>query len=148
MKLFLSLTLLFCSGLLQAQTNPYLADLTALKATLQNTASYKAQIKGDNAAHYEALYHRLAADSLHPANSYSYFYNLSQLLFPLRDNHLGFYQLANYAHFTNKETVERFIQTQEFLDYPKLEINIDSLKAVLTQKPADSKDGVYHYDKF
>jgi len=138
----------FLSLISNAQTSTYLTDLKALKSILQETPSYKAQIKGDRQSYYAALYERLASDTTSNFNSYKYFYNLSQLLFPLRDNHMGFKQLPNYDHFKTKESIDSFVRTKEFLDYPSCKINIDSLKVELTKKPADSIEGIYHYDKF
>jgi len=139
---------LFLNLILNAQTNTYLSDLAALKSIVEKTASFKAQMKGDKLSYYNDLYNRLASDTTNNPNSYKYFYNLSQLLFPLRDNHLGFYQLPNSNHFKTKESIDSFVTTKEFLYYPRCNINIDSLKAELTTKPAESIEGIYHYDKF
>ncbi|MFM7357569.1 MAG: S41 family peptidase [Sediminibacterium sp.] len=139
---------LFLTLILNAQTNTYLADLAALKSIVQKTASFKAQIKGDKLSYYNDLYKRLDSDTISNPNSYRYFYNLSQLLFPLRDNHLAFYQLPNYSNFKTKESIDNFIATKEFLDYPMYNINFDSLKTALDKKPAESVEGIYHYDKF
>lgn len=131
-----------------AQKNPYLGDLNALKSVLQKTPSYKVQIKGDKLKSYNKLYNSLATDTGNKPNSYQYFYNLAQLVFPLRDNHLAFYQLPDVNNFKDRETIDRFVKTAEFLAYPRLEINLDSLKAVLLKKHAESIEGVYYYDKF
>ena len=148
MRIALSFVFFFITTVSNAQTNTYLADLAALKAILQKTPSFKAQIKENKLSYYNALYNRLASDTLNNPNSYDYFYNLSQLLFPLRDNHLGFYQLPNYNNFKTKESIDSFVVTKEFLDYPTCKINIDSLKIELTKKSTDSIEGIYHYDKF
>jgi hypothetical protein len=131
-----------------AQTNTYPADLARLKFILQKTPSYKAQIKGDKLSYFKALYDRLASDTTSYLDSYKYFYNLAQLLFPLRDNHLGFYQLPDYKNFRTKQSIDSFIATKEFLNYPACNINIDSLKIELAKKSSDSLEGVYHYDTF
>ncbi|MCA2856787.1 MAG: hypothetical protein IM591_10935 [Chitinophagaceae bacterium] len=130
------------------QINTYLEDLAALKFVLQKTPSYKSQIKGDKQALFNSLYERLASDTTSNPHSFKYFYNLSQLIFPLKDNHLGFYQIAAYDNFKNKERIDSFIGTKEFLDYPTFHINIDSLKYVLAKRPADSVEGIYNYGKF
>ena len=126
----------------------YRSDLAALQSALQKTPSYKTQIKGEKVAAYSSLYERLAADSVANPNSFQYFYNLAQLLFPLRDNHLAFYQLPNYTSFRNKTSIDSFVATKEFSDYPHLSIDIDSLKEELNMKPLDSVEGIYHYDRF
>ncbi|WP_234734263.1 S41 family peptidase [Tellurirhabdus bombi] len=148
MNLRLALIFVFFTGISQAQTSSYLADLKALKTVLQKTPSYKDQIKGDKLMAYDNLYEQLRADSLNPPTSYHYFYNLSQLLFPLRDNHLAIYQVPDYKIFKTKEGIEKFVASQEFAEYPVWHTNLDSLKAVLAQKPAESVEGIYYYDKF
>jgi Peptidase family S41 len=148
MRMLSASVFIFLTLALHAQTNTYLADLTALKSIVGKTSSFKAQIKGDKLSNYNDLYKRLASDTTNIPNTYQYFYNLAQMLFPLRDNHLGFYQLPNYDYFKTKESIDSFVKTKEFIDYPSSNINIDSLKATLTTKPADSIEGIYHYGKF
>lgn len=148
MRIVLALSFFLLTVISNAQTNKYLTDLAALKSILQKTPSYKDQIKSDKLVFYNALYNRLASDTIDNPTSYNYFYNLAQLIFPLRDNHLGFYQLPNNNNFKTKESIDSFLTTKEFLNYPTCKINIDSLKAELTQRPIDSIEGIYHYDKF
>lgn len=148
MRIVLTLSFFLLTVVSDAQTNQYLTDLAALKSILQKTPSYKAQIKGEKLVFYNALYNRLVADTIANSNSYNYFYNLAQLIFPLRDNHLGFYELPNYNNFKTKESIDSFLTAKEFLSYPTCKVNIDSLKAELSHKPTDSIEGIYHYDKF
>lgn len=148
MRVSLFSVFIFFTLVSNAQTNTYLADLKALKSILEKTPSFKAQIRGTKLSYYNDLQKRLASDTTNNPNSYKYFYNLAQLLFPLRDNHLGFYQLPNYNNFKTKESIDSFVATKEFLDYPICKINIDSLKTRLATKPPESVEGIYHYDKF
>lgn len=148
MRIILASAFLLTTIVLKAQVNTYIKDLAALKIILQKTPSYKDQIKGDALLSYDSLYQRLASDTTNEPNSYHYFYNLAQLIFPLKDNHLGFYQLPNIENFKTQASIDSFIATKAFLDYPTLKINVDSLKKALIRKPADSVEGIYHYDKF
>ena len=148
MRLFLTLTVFLYAVTLNAQSNTsYQQDLASLRAILQSTPSYKAQIKGNKLDSYNALYNRLASDTVSNVDDYRHFYNLAQLFFPLRDNHLSFYQIPNY-NFRNQEDIEKFIRTKEFANYPRLNVNIDSLKTALVLKSGDSIEGIYHYEKF
>jgi hypothetical protein len=131
-----------------AQTNLYQQDLEALKSSLEKTYSFREQIKGEKATAYHALYTQLLRDSGHAVNSFSYFYNLGQLLFPLKDNHLGFYQVVNYKMFSDKSSLDSFVASPGLCDHPKVQLDIDSLKAILNSKPADSIEGIYHYDSY
>ena len=148
MKPLFALTIVFLTLGLQAQTNPYLTDLSALKTILQKTPSYKSQIKGKQLALYNDLYDRLLTDISSKVNNYNYFYNLAQLIFPLKDNHLAFYQIPDVENFKDQERIEQFITTKEFLDYPQYAGNLDSLKSALAAKPAESIEGIFHYGQF
>ena len=128
----LFLTLVFAKS--QAQTNnAYKNDLIELHNVLQKTYSYKDQIKGESLVSYKLLFETLLSDTVKNVSDYNYFYNLAQLFFPIRDNHLGFNQIAN-------STTEK--------DFPTFNGNVDSLKFILSSKPLDSLEGIYHYDKY
>ena len=131
LQLFL-LTVIFVTS--QAQTNrTYKSDLIELQNILKKTPSYSDQIKGQSLISYNSLFDKLLSDTVKNASDYKYFYNLAQLFFPIRDNHLNFYQIANFPSAT---------------DFPTFKGNLDSLKSVLTTKPLDSLEGIYHYDKY
>jgi hypothetical protein len=132
---------------LTAQQN-YQADLQALKAIIEKTKSYKTQIKGSKKTDYQHLFKRLVTDTVTVVNSYQYFYNLSQLLFPVRDNHIAFYQQADDHTFRNKASIDSFIKTGTFHHYPSYTIDIDSLQKALADKPSDGIEGIYNYGKF
>jgi hypothetical protein len=132
----------------QAQPNLYKQDVAAFLAILQKTPAYRTQIKGEKLKSYQTLYKRLASDSLLKVSDYQYFYNLAQLVFPLRDNHLMFYQIPNLKNFRDQASIDNFVLSQEFANYPQYNIDIDSLKLALTQKPAESIEGIYYYDKY
>lgn len=148
MRTFIVVLFIFLTKGLNAQKNTYIADLEKMKSILQNSASFKAQIKGDKLSSFNALYDELASDGTNTLNSYNYFYNLSRLVFPLRDNHIAFYQIPDYNLYKSKQSIDSFVSTKEFLDYPTRKINIDSLKVELAKKPADSLEGIYHYENF
>ena len=139
------LTLLFCTT--QAQTsNVYLTDINTLYDILQKTPSYKDQIKGQGLVSYNELYEKLRIDSVNKTSDYQYFYNLAQLFFPIRDNHLGFYQNIDDNNFKDQPAYEKYIATKEFKSFPKYDINIDSLKDALSNKHQDSVEGIYYLD--
>jgi hypothetical protein len=131
----------------QAQTNSrYLEDITALYVILQKTPSYKDQIKKQVLIEYNNLFENLKSDSISNVADYKYFYNLAQLFFPIRDNHLGFYQTVDENNFKDRPAFEKYIATQAFKDFPKYNINIDSLKESLNNKPQESVEGIYYLD--
>lgn len=132
--------------LAQAQTNSYGKDLPAFRQMVQKTPSYRAQIKGKKLAAYNELYNRLKNDSVDDPGSFKYFHNLSQLLFPLRDNHLGFFQIPIYSKYALTHSIDSIQQTREFREYASVVLNIDSLKEVLENAPDDSISGIFYYD--
>ena len=104
------------------------------------------QIKGDKLTKFNTLFKHLASDTTN-LTTFKYFKNLAQLVYPLRDNHLGLYQITDDNNFKDKESIDKFISTKEFLNYLKYTINIDSLKIELQAKSTDSIEGVYHFNK-
>lgn len=145
MRIFLTVALFFSAIVAQAQTDAYLANLEALRATLQKTPSFKVQIKGKKLSSYNKLYERLAADTVAVQSDYEQFFKLSHLLFPIRDNHLGFRQSPRFSNFKDSVSINNYVASAEFLNYPGVRLNIDSLKSVLLQKPVESVEGIYHY---
>ena len=146
MKFFFSLALLLSTIILNAQSKMYQDDLSELRSILEKTYSFKDQIKGDKETSYNALFNQLASNPINDPDSYEYFYNLAQLIFPIRDNHLGFYKTYNEDHFKTKENLDNYIASEKFSNYPKSQLKIDSLVKVLETKPAESVEGIYHYD--
>lgn len=147
MKFFQLFLLIFFFVSTQTQTvNTYQTDLTELKNILQKTPSYKDQIKGQTLTDYNNLFERLLSDTVRNVSDYKYFYNLAQLFFPIKDNHLGFYQTLDENNFKDRPTFEKYMESKEFKDFPKCNLNIDSLKDALSKKPIDSIEGIYYLD--
>ena len=146
MKFIFSLILPLFTIISNAQSTIYQDDLSELRSILERTYSFKDQIKGDKGTSYNALYDQLVSKSMSDPNSYEYFYNLAQLIFPIRDNHLGFSKVYNQDHFKTKENLDNYIASEEFSNYPKSQLNLDSLVKILETKPAESVEGIYHYD--
>jgi hypothetical protein len=137
------------SSISQAQTgNNYLSDIAALRNILQKTPSYEDQIKNESLISYNARFEKLRNDTVSDVSAYKYFYNLAQLFFPIRDNHLGFYQTVNNNNFKDKIAYEKYILTKEFKNFPKYNEDVDSLEEALLKSPKDSIAGIYYLDTF
>jgi hypothetical protein len=124
------LCLLFWSNIPAQVNNTYLADLQKLYETLQKTPSYRDQIKGQKLIAYQKLYENLKKEPIGKVSSPEYFLTLSQLFFPIQDNHLMLTQI-NYMPPPS--------------EYPVFKGNLDSLKSVLSKKSLDEVEGLYHY---
>lgn len=137
-------------GLLQAQTPAgFREDADRLYALLQKTPGYKAQIKGKKKKAYAGLYASLL--EANPQDDFQAFQLLSQLLLPIKDNHLGFYTVGrNYlqtADYADSAAVRQYRSSSAFLAFPKIAVNADSLAAALRSKPKDSIEGIYQYGR-
>jgi hypothetical protein len=132
------------------QTSTYQADLDALYALLQKTPSYKDQIKEETAASYEALYQSLRNDTATTRNTFDRYIKIARLLFPIRDNHLGFFQFPHAvlkaSDYGNAAAIQQYRATAYFKDYPASGLRLDSLQKRLAKKPIDSLEGIYYYD--
>jgi Peptidase family S41 len=152
-KYYLTILLSFIVyNILAQDTSNYSKDLNQLYTVLKKTPSYKSQIKGDQKTAYTALYNHLQKEIVDDPNSFQYFYNLSQLLMPIKDNHLGFYQLPltflDPKKFSDTSLVKKYKAMPIYKAYPKTTINLDSLETVLKSKSKDSVEGIYHYDQY
>ncbi|GAA4314006.1 S41 family peptidase [Compostibacter hankyongensis] len=136
-----------------AQTyKSYQADLDKLYTLLTKTPSYKDQIKGKKRRDYQKLYEQLKQDTAGMVTEYDAFLNLVRLFFPFRDNHLGFYRIPGYfltrTQFQDSAAIRKYRTSKIFLEYPKTQINLDSLELVLKKVPKDSVEGIYHYGHY
>jgi Peptidase family S41 len=130
MKFLFTVVLSLAFIVSKGQTNNlYLTDLIELRKKIEQTPSFKSQIKGQKLIEYNNIYETLKSDSVYTNSDYKYFHNLSQLFFPIQDNHLGFFKIKN-----STESIDS-----------KFNGNIDSLKSILEKKSIDSVEGIYFY---
>lgn len=138
MKYLLLLIMLGGNLLSGGQENIYQKDLQALRSVLEKTPSFSVQIKGKKQKSFDSLYTKLVLDPVSSPRDYQYFFNLSQLVFALKDNHLGFYQLPGVA--SGRENGG---------DTGSVGLNVvDSLEKILAYQPVDSLEGIYYYQRF
>lgn len=133
-----------------AQSIDYNLDADKLYQVLQKTPSYKAQIKGDKADHYRKVYEQVKKDLPQAQTPYQRFYILSQLLVPIKDNHLFFSQIAGKeitsAMLKDTSFIRQYRASAAFKDYPRSAIKLDSLESVLESLPKDNVEGIYYYE--
>ncbi|MCC8410006.1 hypothetical protein LJ707_13795 [Mucilaginibacter sp. UR6-1] len=150
-NLYTILLALLCAIGASAQTaSTYQADLDGIYKALKTTPSYKDQIKGERKTRYEALYHSLRAQQ--PTSSLNEFYLLTRLVQTLRDNHLGFYQWdalkVDPSKLSDSAYVSTYVNSATFNNFPKANVNVDSLEQALTGKPRNGVEGIYYLDDF
>jgi len=141
----LVLTFLSIAGFGQ-QNSAYQNDLQFLYEALIKTPSYKDQITGNKKQEYDLLYQQLKTAKINPSGFDSLF-KLSSLLWPIKDNHLGFYETANQEFKANMLTdtalVKKFRQSVNFKSYLVTKMSVDSLERELRRKPLNSVEGIY-----
>ncbi len=149
-KFALSQLLFFFSFAGYSQTSPYTADVDALYRVLKQTPSFQDQITGEKRIAYDSLYTAVRNDSTNFKDGYDYYFRLARLLYPIRDNHLGFYQFPSAVleekYYSNDSIIKVYKQLWPVKTYPKLSINTDSLRQVLNNKSKDSVEGIYFFD--
>lgn len=132
-----------------ALAQDYVADADKLAAIIQQLPSYKDQIKGDQKRLFDAQIQQVKRDIMKAKDPYSRFYALSQLILPLRDNHLYFSQTppVDITVPSLKDTafMNRYRGSVWFKQALSSKLNIDSISKALSATPADSVEGIYHY---
>ncbi|MEJ5963763.1 S41 family peptidase [Pedobacter immunditicola] len=113
----------------------YKDDLQVFYDAIKKTPSYKDQITGQRKSGYDLQFERLKIESPQ-SNAFDSLYKLSSLLWPIKDNHLGLYQVSNKEISSHKR-------------YPISAMNLDSLEEQLLSKPLKSPEGIYYQgDRF
>ena len=152
-NIFILFTIAFISISVKSKgQDKYQRDLQKLYSIIQKLPSYKDQIRNGSMKSYNKLYHSLQSDTIKDVEVHKIFYNLSKLFFPINDNHLGFYELPefylNQAEFNDSIAIKKYRNSSMFQNYPKINLNFDSLENNLNHKPKDSIEGLYYYQNF
>lgn len=129
MKRIIFSFLLLLGATVKAQEEKNIADLDFLYQAIQKTPSYKDQLKGDKS--YQQLYQNLRKD-VKFADDFEIYQKLLQLIYPIKDNHLGLYR--------KPDSIYKF-------EYLKPSIDLVELEKKYATFPKDSIEGIYYsYD--
>lgn len=123
--IFLAL-ILITTFRLSAQEALNIADLDFLYKSIQALPSYKDQLTKDDS--YRQLYERLRKD-LNTSDDFESYQKLLQLIYPIKDNHLGFYRKPDSSYKFN---------------YLKPPFNLGELEAKYKDYSKDSVEGFYY----
>ena len=127
MKKIIFLALILITTIrLSAQEALNIADLDFLYKSIQALPSYKDQLTKDDS--YRQLYERLRKD-LNTSDDFEAYQKLLQLIYPIKDNHLGFYRKPDSSYKFN---------------YLKPPFNLGELEAKYKDYPKDSVEGFYY----
>ena len=125
-KLILTALVFLISVNLKAQESQNVADLDFLYQSIQKLPSYKDQLKNDNG--YRQLYDRLRKE-LNTSDEFEVYQKLLQLIYPLKDNHLGLWRKPDSSY--------KF-------SYLKPELDLTQLETKYADYPKDSLEGFYY----
>jgi hypothetical protein len=109
----------------KAQEDKNIADLDFLYQAIKQTPSYKAQLKRNKS--YEQLYQTIRKN-LNSTDDFVIFEQLVKLIYPLKDNHLGFYHKPDSSYRFN---------------YLKAAINSDEMTSKYADRKTDDIVGIY-----
>lgn len=127
MKKYILIVILFLFAIkVDAQQAQNIADLDFLYQAIQQTPSYKDQLKGDKK--YQQVYESIKSN-FNDQNEFDVYRKLYRLIGPIKDNHLGFYKIADTTLKPN---------------LLKLNINVDSLKNSLKDNSITNIEGIYN----
>ncbi|MXV14784.1 hypothetical protein [Hufsiella ginkgonis] len=146
-RLIPAFALLLSCLVASAQYDPR-ADVDHLHATLRKTHSYRDQVKGAKKTAYEALVTQVTSRLAVAKPGFDRFYMLSQLLLPISDNHLYFYQAREAITekmLFDSAYVQKYRTSEAYRTFPRVRISLDSLEAALRPKSRDSIEGIYQY---
>lgn len=123
-KIIFAILLLLANSVVKAQEEKNVADLDFLYQAIQQTPSYKDQLKGNKK--YQELYENLRKD-LKSIDDFEVFKQMAKLIMPLNDNHLGFYRKAdsNYRFIPPKYKLDSVAMINKYISYP-----VDSIEGI------------------
>ncbi|MDY0905137.1 hypothetical protein [Pedobacter sp. CFBP9032] len=112
---------------ISAQEAQNIADLDFLYKSIRRLPSYKKQLKTDTS--YRRLYEHIRKD-LKSNDEFEVYQRLLQLIYPIKDNHLGFYK--------RPDSLVNF-------QYLKPKIDVAQMELKYKAYPTDSLEGIYSY---
>ena len=141
----------FTLSVFSQQNSVFQSDLTSLYNALKETPSYKEQITGQKKKEYDLLYEKLKTGKIKPSR-FDSLYKLSELLWPIRDNHLALYERPDpdfkSSMLNDSVLVRKFRESSRFKSYPLPLTNVDKLEHKLAGKPLGSIEGIYYQGEF
>ncbi|GAB5526951.1 MAG: hypothetical protein Roseis2KO_48230 [Roseivirga sp.] len=147
-NLTILLLLLSFSFNLTAQENcDCKAELDFVYEKIKITESYKYQIKGEMSETFEQTYRELGVEMSEPMSKLTCFQKLNQLLSLIKDKHALL--LEAQPDFEVKDIydstfTEQYRASEAFINFPKVDLDLDALRSSLEAKPVWDIEGVYN----
>lgn len=127
------------------------ADLEYYYSEIQKTVSYKDQIKGKRKEDFDVKYSDLKNKISCKETEFDCFALLNQLSYLIDDEHFRLRsvpKLLSSENFSEETTINAYLTSDEFLNFPKTSIALDSLERRLSNAPFHQLEGIYYKDGF
>lgn len=146
-KLITVIAFITFSFTLSAQSNcDCKAELNFVHEQMQTMSSFKSQIKGDLAQAFEAKYQDLSNKVSTDMSKLDCYVQINKLMGLVKDKHAGVYGVRpdySYEDAQDSAFLEAYQKTAAFTDFPRVDIDLVSLKSELSQKPVNDVEGIY-----
>lgn len=147
-KLITVIVLFIFSTSLSAQSNcDCKLELKFVYEQMQTMASFKSQIKGESAQEFDDKYQELTAAVTTKMDKLDCYVQINKLMSLVKDKHAGVYGVRpdySYGDTLDSAFIEAYQKTNEFIDFPKVDLDLKALREELTLKPIDDVEGVYN----
>jgi len=146
-KLITAIVLFTFSITLSAQSNcDCKAELEFVYEKMQTMSSFKSQIKGDVAREFDARYQELSSQVSSDMDKLDCYNQINSLMGLVKDKHAGVYGVrSDYSYEDAKDSsfVEDYRKSSAFTDFPRVDLDLDELSAMLAQKSIGDVEGIY-----
>lgn len=147
-KLITVISLLVFGFSTQAQSNcDCKAEVDFVYEQMQTMSSYKSQIKGELVEKFEANYQTIREKVSDDMNITACYVQMNELMKLVKDKHAGVYGVRpdyGVEEALDSGFVQEYRTTDAFLNSPKVQLAIDSLREVLSSKSTGDVEGIYN----
>lgn len=147
-KIITFIALVTFSITLSAQSNcDCNVELKFVYEQMQTMSSFKSQMKGDLRAEFESIYQVLTTEVTSNMNKLDCYVQLNKLMGLVRDKHAGVYGVRpdySYEDTMDSTFVATYQKTRQFIDFPKVNLDLDALRSALANKSVNDVEGIYN----
>ena len=126
-------------------------DLEFFYNEIQNTISYKDQIKGSRKVAFDEAYNQIIKNITCAETEFDCFVLLNKLSYLIDDEHARLRtipKILSSENYNDKDVIETYRSSDEFLKFPKANISIDSLETALKNISINQIEGIYYKEGF
>lgn len=147
-KLIVLIALFTFSITLSAQSNcDCKAELEFVYEKMQTMSSFKSQIKGDLAKNFVTSYQNISSQVSSDMDKLDCYVQLNNLMGLVKDKHAGVYGVRpeySYDDTLDSAFTEAYQKTDEFRNFPTVDLDLEALREELSVKSINDVEGVYN----